>query len=346
MKQSIKSSLSKINFKLGRNPIIERKANYRDYVPEPYQSVFTLSADFELAWAWRFSKGYADPLLGARERARLARRNMPKILKLCDTYQIPVTWATVGHLFLEECQKKDHLPHPELERIPHFENDYWRFTEGDWFQHDPCTNYRQDPEWYCPDLLDQIQNAAVAHEIACHTFSHIDCRDEVCPPEVFATEISQCQKLAHKRDVELKTLIYPAHTVGNLDTLAQSGFTNFRSNIGNQLAYPVKHQNGLWEIKSSYHLELRPYWSDSYQIKRACTVIDRAIENHSCCHFWFHPSFPERYLQQILPDIFAYLHHRRDDMLITTMDKYVDWLNEEIKTGKLPPAIVNEAQSG
>jgi peptidoglycan/xylan/chitin deacetylase (PgdA/CDA1 family) len=337
----IKSGLSKLNFELGRNPKIEKMPDDRSYIPEPYKAVFTLSADFELAWAWRFSKGYANPLEGALQRARLARHNMPQLLDICETFSIPVTWATVGHLFLESCECENGKAHPEMERLPHFENPYWKFDTGDWFKDDPCSNYRQAPEWYCPDLLDRIQASRLQHEIGCHTFSHIDCRDGVCPPEVFASEITRCQEVARSRGVELKTLIYPAHTVGNLDTLARLGFTNYRSNLDNTLGYPVLHSNGLWEIKSSFQLELREGWSVDYQIYRACKVIDRALQNHSVCHFWFHPSFPASYLNEVFPAVMAYLHDRRSEILITTMKDYVDWLNDEVATFPLPDNLQN-----
>jgi len=324
----LKSNLSKINFQLGRNPLIEQTSNFRKFIPAPYQAVFTLSADFELAWAWRFSKGFDNPLRSALEKARLARQNVPRILELCDTYQVPITWATVGHLFLESCSSVDGRPHPELERLPHFENGYWKFSEGDWFRDDPCGDYRRNPEWYCPDLLDQIQASSVKHEIGCHTFSHIDCRDGVCPPEVFASELKQCRALAEARGVDLKTFIYPAHTVGNLDLLPCLGFTNYRTNLSNTLGYPVKHPNGLWETKSTFQLEYRPDWSLDYHIFRAKKIIDRAIKSRTLCHFWFHPSFDPNYLETVLPPVLSYLNERRHEIMITTMDRHVAWLEE------------------
>lgn len=325
----IKTSLSKINFALGRNPKVERCEDYRHYVPEPYKAVFTLSADFELAWAWRFAKGFEDPLQGALKKARLARWNMPDLVALCDQYGVPVTWATVGHLFLESCSCEAGKPHAHMKRIPHFENGYWKFAEGDWYKDDPCSSTREAPEWYCPDLLDLIQNADTAHEIGCHTYSHIDCRDGVCPPEVFRQELQECRKLAKERNVDLKTFIYPAHTVGNLEELPKLGFTNYRSNLGNILGYPVKHPSGLWEIKSSFQLEWRADWSVDYHISRTKTIIDRAIQNNSVCHFWFHPSFEREYLEEVLPAILAYLHERRDELWLTTMAEHVDWLNQK-----------------
>ena len=325
----LKANLSKINFELGRSPAVETTDEPRKYVPRPYRAVFTLSADFELAWAWRFSKQLADPVEDARQKARLARHNVPLILQYCEQYQVPITWATVGHLFLSECRcEEGELPHADMARLEHFENGYWRFAEGDWYRDDPCTDYQTDPEWYCPDLIEAIQSAPVGHEIGCHTFSHIDCRDAVCPPSVFRAEMRRCQELAEDRGIHLNTFIYPAHTVGNISELPALGFTNYRTNVGNVLGYPVRHANGLWEIKSSMQLEWRPPWSMDYQVYRARKVIDRAIEHQSVCHFWFHPSFPTDYLREVFSEVLAYLHQRRDEVYISTMEKYVDWLNQ------------------
>lgn len=323
----IQANLSKINFELGRNPSAEKTDQFRKYIPEPYRAVFTLSADFELAWAWRFSKQLADPVQDAREKARLARHNVPLILQYCEQYQIPITWATVGHLFLSDCQCVGGQAHADMERLGHFENDYWKFDQGDWYKDDPCTDYQTDPEWYCPDLIEAIRASPVGHEIGCHTFSHIDCRDAVCPPEVFRAELQKCRQLAEAQDIRLNTFIYPAHTVGNLEVLPQAGFTNYRTNIGNVLGYPVRHRNGLWEIKSSMQLELRPQWSLDYHVYRARKTIDRAIKHRSVCHFWFHPSFPTNYLREVFSEVLAYLHSRRADLHITTMEHYVAWLN-------------------
>src|SRR5262245_48197083 len=60
----------------------------------------SISADFEMGWGWR-SYGLQDATrMGDKER-----HNVPLILRLSDEYSIPITWATVGHLFLETCAR-------------------------------------------------------------------------------------------------------------------------------------------------------------------------------------------------------------------------------------------------
>lgn len=329
MKKILKSLKSKTAFTLCLTPKIEKSyQNYRKFIPEPYQAVLIISADFELAWAWQYSKNLLMPIKEALSFARRARKNIPEILSLCEKYDIPITWATVGHLFLEECKKENGKPHPDIKRLSYFENRYWKFHKGDWFDNDPCTNWEESPEWYAPDLIQEILNKKVKHEIGCHTFSHIDCSDAICSNEVFQSEINACKQEAKKYNIELKTFVHPGHTVGNLNNLAKMGFTSFRTNNRNVLGYPVKHQNGLWEFEQTAEFVYRPQWSIEYHIYRYKKIIDRAIKSNTLCYFWFHPSVDNIFVQKIMPQIFRYLDSKRDDILIITNGEYISDLNK------------------
>ena len=247
MNSTVKAYLQYLNFLLGRNPIIQKRSDWRRYIPEPYKALVIFSADFELAWAWRYSKSSSEPLQKSLFKARCERENIPEIIALCDRYNIPITWLIVGHLFLDNCKKVGDRAHHEISRLPNFENKWWRFLGNDWFEHDPCTNYFKDPLWYSPDLIELIKNSKVSHEIGCHTFSHIDCSDELCTPELFRDEIVACQQAARRFHIEkMVSFVHPGHTIGNLRTLAEMGFTNYRTDMANILGYPYKHDNGLF----------------------------------------------------------------------------------------------------
>lgn len=326
----IKALLSKVKFTLGYNPIIVRRKDWSDYIPEQYKSIIIISADFELAWASRYTKNSSKPLEHAIKHAKQARENIPIILQICDKYNIPITWATVGHLFLEGCKKKNGKAHPNIKRLPYFENKYWKYDSGDWFDCDPCSNWKESPGWYAPDLIQEILNKKVKHEIGCHTFSHIDCRDEVCSPEVFESEIVECQKLAKKYGIELVSFVHPGHTIGNLDSLAKLGFTSYRTDYRNTLCYPIKHKNGLWEFKQTMEFVYRPAWSIKYHIYRYKKIIDRAIKSNTVCYFWFHPSMDEIFTNRILPVIFSYIIERKDEIWTGTSQAYTQFLNQRI----------------
>lgn len=322
----MKPFLSKINFALNRNPRIESKKEYSRFIPAPYKAVITITSDFELGWAWRYSKGNKNTLDSAVLNAKKERENIPRILDLCDKYNIPITWATVGHLFLSECKKRNGQAHKEIPLVKNYKGQYWDYTGHDWFEYDPCSSYKDAPEWYCPDLIKLILDSKVKYEIGCHTFSHIDCRDEVCSPELFEAEINECKKEAAKLGLELKSFVHPGHTIGNLDKLAKLGFTSFQTDPGNILGYPVKHANGLWELKRTYEFGYRKEWSIDYHIYRYKKIIARAIKTNTICNFWFHPSFDPLFVNEIMPSIFDYINMHRDKIFLSAVCAYCDWL--------------------
>jgi len=291
-----------------------------------------LSADFELAWAWRYAKNIQNPKEEATRSARAARNNVPRILALCDEYRIPITWATVGHLFLEGCDRNGGQAHSNLGRLPFHTNKYWHFGFGDWFDDDPCTHWHNSPEWYAPDLINDILGASTKHEIGCHTFSHIDCSENICPANVFQDEVEECKRAARAYGIELKSFVYPGNTIGNLDTLRTLGFNSFRNDRANVLGYPRRHSNGLWELPSTAELYYRKGWSLEYHIERYKTIADRAIRSHSVAHFWFHPSCDTVVVDSIIPLFFKYVAQLKKKNLLftTTVTNYIEGVVERI----------------
>jgi|SRR5664280_212826 peptidoglycan/xylan/chitin deacetylase (PgdA/CDA1 family) len=328
MNPTIRSLASKLKFAIGLNPKVVRTVDYRHFIPEPYKAVILIQADFELAWAWRFAKNLSDPLLESEKIGLLERENIPKILQLCDKYNIPVTWATVGHLFLESCSRTNGSVHPEIKRLPYFENKFWKYIEKDWFEMDPCSDFNEAPAWYCPDLIELIMQSKTKHEIGCHTFSHIDCRDEICQPDILESELEACRDVAEKKGISLRSFVHPAHTIGNLNTLVKFGYTNYRTNYSKLLGYPVFHSEGIWELKNTTDFTWRRQWSADYHVYRFCKIIERAIKNRSVCVFWFHPSLDKEFIQYVMPGIFEYLDNKKDSVKVLTSGEYVDFLNK------------------
>ncbi len=326
--KNLKLFLKRINFELKRNPRIEKKTNWKKFIPHSYQSVLLIQADFELAWAWRYAKNSDNPLALAYQKAKLERENIPLILTYCEKYNIPISWATVGHMMLSSCEEMNLVKHPEIPRFSQFENQYWRFQGKDWFEYDPCSDYKRAPEWYSPDLINLILESKVKHEIGCHTFSHIDCRDEVCSSSLFKAELDACKKSASQFNINLKSFVHPGFTIGNLKNLADEGFTSYRTDFGNWLGYPVLHYNSLWEIKGSAELTYNSEWSIEYQIYRYKKIIDRAIHSNTVCMFWFHPSFDSVFLEKIFPEVLKYIDEKRDKIFVSTVSDYVDQIDK------------------
>jgi peptidoglycan/xylan/chitin deacetylase (PgdA/CDA1 family) len=333
LNKKIKSVISRLNFALGLNPRVTNGKGEDDagLIPYPYKAVLLLCADFELAWAWRYAKGIGDQKERAVKMARVARRNIEKILDLCDAYEIPITWATVGHLLLEACERDKLVAHPRIKRVPYHENAYWKFSKGGWYDDDPCTNYKVSPEWYAPDVVRKIIESDVDHEIACHTFSHIDCRDFVCTPDVIDSEIGECRKQAKTFGLEMVSFVHPGHTIGNLDTLRKHGFTSYRTDYRNTLSLPHRHSSGLWELQTTAEIYYRYGWTHRYHVDRLCKIIDRGLRYRRLIYFRFHPSFNEIIVDQVLERVFSYIARLREKgaLLVTNTKQYVEYLNTQ-----------------
>jgi peptidoglycan/xylan/chitin deacetylase (PgdA/CDA1 family) len=297
-------------YQAGHKPTVNKKLN------SPFKKgIVILSADFEMAWAFRYSKTRKDKAI---EMGLHERQNVPKLLSLFEKYRIPVTWATVGHLFLESCRKEDGTrAHPEMPRPPYFENRNWKFENGDWYGGDPCSNYKQDPAWYAPDLIDQIIQSTVNHEIGCHTFSHIDCTDENCPPKLLEAELVKCITLAEKKGIKLKSMVFPGGTFGNYSLVKKMGFTAFRKSTEYQVDLPVITRPGLVQLPSSYCLDKPKHdWPAEKCIRVAGTFAKKAAKYKQFAHYWFHPSMNEWYLENVLPGVLAELRKLEDQGLV------------------------------
>lgn len=321
----IKSLLKKIKFEAGLNPVVENASQSEKFIPSGYKAVVTITADFELAWAWRYSKNSTDSLSLALTKGKLERSNVPLLVELCALYTIPVTWATVGHLFLSSC-KKEEKPHANLSRVGQFENEYWKFSGDDWFEYDPCSDIQKAPEWYGRDLIELIHKSKVKHEFGCHTFSHLDCRDSVCSPDTFREELNECVKVSDGIVNEYTSFVHPGHTIGNLAVLEELGYTSYQTDPGNILAYPERIGK-LWNFKRTMEFSMRAGWSVNYHIRFYKKIIDRAIRSNTVCNFWFHPSFSPEFAQHVFPAILEYLDSKRSEVYITTVGDYVKFLD-------------------
>ena len=322
---------SKISFELGRNPrIAARPESTRKYVPREFDCVLLISADFELAWAWRYAIGKQGSLPDPLQFARQARQNIPLILDLCDTYRIPITWGTVGHLFLDSCRRSEKgMAHASLSRLPYFRNEWWAYESGDWFDADPCSSLESDNAWYAPDLIEKILASRAGHEIGCHTFSHIDCSDAICPEKVIVDELKQCQEAAAKFGVRLESFIFPGHTMGNFEAIKKCGFTSVRTNYLNEIGYPVKDEFGLWRFPASAEMIRKPAWSLSYNLYRYRKMVERATRNKAVLNLWFHPSMPTADAPGLFEGIFRAIRQTGKKCWVTTMREYRMWLDEQ-----------------
>ena len=260
-------------------------------------------------------------------KAKQARDNFPALLSLFDQFEIPITWATVGHLFLNECRDGDH---DWMTPVPHFSNKNWNFCQGSWFDDDPYGNLGLNKEWYATDLIEKILAGKVNHELGCHTFSHIDFSDANCPANVARDEIKACSLAAQRFDVELKSMVFPGGTWGNIETLKNNGFLIYRKTINEDLAYPYFDNFGLLVTLASLSFGKTHNWSKEFYIKRFKKYIDKAIATGTIAHFWFHPSLDRWTLDNIMPVVLEYAKTQRQkgDLWIGTMGDIAEFINE------------------
>ena len=298
--------------------------------PELEKGIFTISLDFELIW------GTVD-LFGVenfREACELERNEVvDRLLELFTEFEIPATWCTVGHLFLDNCQSEENKKHPEIVRPLH------KWHEQDWFTHDPCSDEKNAPLFYGKSLVEKILNNPVTQEIGSHSFSHIIFGDEGCSPESARTDIAGCVKAAQDFDVKLNSFAFPRDRVGHLDILKEFGFTAYRGAIPKwyeqgedrsavkRLAHlwdvvtaaappvvlPEYEENGLLNIPGSMIFfpmhGIRRYIPMSLRIKRARKGLDLAAEQKRIFHLWFHPTNMAFEIEQMFDGLRAILQY-------------------------------------
>jgi peptidoglycan/xylan/chitin deacetylase (PgdA/CDA1 family) len=272
------------------------------------EPTFTLTFDTELIWgsfdhvpAERFARLYPD-----------IRETIDSVLRLLGRYEVPATWAVLGHLFLSECRRDGSgIAHPELVR-PH---QSWR--PGDWYAEDPCTDRGRDPLWYGDDILDALQAARIPQEIGCHSFSHILYGDPALTREAVDADLQACVDLAAKRGITLRSFVFPRNSEGHHEALSAHGFRAYRGAdptwharlpaplgraghlIDQVIAFPPPASKptetlpGLWNIPGSclliHRTGARRIIPMASRIRKARAGLRRAEATGGVFHLWTHP---------------------------------------------------------
>ncbi|MQF86297.1 MAG: hypothetical protein FI734_02380 [SAR202 cluster bacterium] len=271
---------------------------------------FVLSLDTELGW------GTVDKYNPTKYARHLegTRAAITRLLGLFDTYEIPVTWAMVGHLFLRECHSIEGFdPHPDVQTGRKLSNGLH------WHSADPATNRSTDPFWYGDDILKEITEAKPKHEIGCHTFSHLPFDHPEVDEAVIASQLGKCHELASLEKINLRSFVYPRNRVKYEKILGEHGFISYRGlqqnwysilpspfnkalSFGERIlsitppVYPLNSldtNNGLVNIPASMYLMppdgIRRLIPGSFRVRQAIKGINKAAKSESIFHLWFHP---------------------------------------------------------
>lgn len=169
---------------------------------------FVLSIDAELGW------GFHDAASPPVDRLASGRIGWATLLDLLDTYDVPATWAVVGHLFLSGCDRV-HAAHP---------------VGDEWFERERCEWADRPDLRFAPDLIREIADANADHEIGCHSFAHVDFGDGATTTEMARAELVASLEAASASSVPaaMSSVVFPHDSVGHRDVLAEWGFTCYR----------------------------------------------------------------------------------------------------------------------
>lgn len=256
-----------------------------------------LSVDAELGWGYH---DFEEPPVRLMETAR---NGWEILLDLLEEYDIPATWAVVGHLFLEDCDGC-HLSHP---------------TPPGWFDRERGTWQDRPDLRFAGSLISKLVRADAGHDIGCHTFSHIIFDDPRITRETVVAELAAAAEAAAPYGVEFKSFVFPRNVVGYRDVLKEAGYTVYRgertqpaSRVARtvdklakaadpdrvRLVEPYVDEYGLMNVPPSLLLFgfegvartiVESIWTDP-MVRQATHGIDRAAREDGVFHIWFHPA--------------------------------------------------------
>jgi hypothetical protein len=257
---------------------------------------FLLTFDVELIWGLFFEDRWRERAL---RRYGDVREVFREILGILARRDVRATFAFVGHLFLESCERTDGVAHPDMPRPEH------DLFEGDWYRFDPATDRTRDPLWYGADLVRAVAEATPAHEIGCHGFSHafLDAGREVARAEMAAARAA-----AAAMGVTARSFVYPRNVVAFTDELGGAGFTHYREAGGGGsrarsflrrlagAAPPVgrpRRVSGVVEVPAGIPIlpgygvrRLVPLASRLREVQKGLAL---AARTGGCFHLWTHP---------------------------------------------------------
>ena len=303
---------------------------------------FVISIDFELAWGGIFDETILHKNL---ELYKQTRKAIYEIIDLFEKHKISATWAFVGHLMLESCEKINNVKHPDIVR-PNYS-----WFNKDWFHHDPCTRKDINSIWYADDVLKKVMSCKVMQEIASHSFSHILFGEKGCSKECAESDIRKCIEVASLYNIDLISFVFPCHSEGHKDVLNKYGFKIYRgyeydrySKLRNRkvkrvaliidkiFAVTPKTSNlgideyGLYYIPGNLCYYRYHGWKNILTkksvFKQAKKGIDLAVRKGEVFHFWFHPYQIARDLYDSIYDleeILYYAHAQAEAGLIKNM---------------------------
>lgn len=306
----------------------------RDALDKP---VFIISLDTELGWGFILNPKhkvlnilYRDPEQG--------RGAIDLLLELFERFNIPATWAVVGHLFLDPDEGQELVS----QEMP-------AFREG-WLEWNFYNNLRANPLYYGRDIVEKILASSVKHEIGLHGFFHIPFAR--CSQEVAETECELGIEAARRIGITPRSFVFPRDEIGHLHVLIENGLKLYRGEqvgrwkggqnllvsnfnwvidkINTQPVLPLD-MDGIWQVPSSMFY-CGPRFPFSLWLQ-AGLGLSRAMRTNKVFHIWLHPHtlLLYKWLAKDLEKFIALVARKRDEgkLEVMTMGELASFLDSK-----------------
>lgn len=183
------------------------------------KGIFCISLDFELHWG-RFDKmSLTEKTFTCFANTRAA---IPQMLDLFSSYDMHVTWATVGMLF----HNNEHeWMRTKPVQLPGYRNKL--LSAYEWVRQ----NRLNSAIHFAPELIEQIKNTPHM-EIGTHTYSHYYCNEDGQTINDFKRDLKIAFDVANEKGIQLKSLVFPRNQVNKLylAVCAELGIETVRTN--------------------------------------------------------------------------------------------------------------------
>jgi hypothetical protein len=267
-----------------------------------------ISIDFE------YAIGYADEMLST-ERQQLVRAEAAisrRLIELFDRYQVPATWAVVGHLLETDCQVADGRVHADFPTAVYTDDDL------DWFATHPPAGDTTDTLWFdSAGVIKAVKASSTAHELASHSYAHIIYGAPHIKPEAIQADLAGIKRIHEEQGLPLTSFIFPRNQEGFHHELQQLGVRCFRGQsrfwymrlpgpLGRlarlfdyylpsvRTVTPSRHDSGLINIPDSLLLlgrnGLRTLVTPGVMKRKLRCGLAAAANRSEIFHLWFHPS--------------------------------------------------------
>lgn len=176
------------------------------------------------------------------------------------------------------------------------------------------------------EAFNRIVNSKVKHELAIHTYDHVDFSDPSCDERLARSQVTRTIQLLPPSRGPL-TFVFPWNRYGHFNLLRDEGFIAYRGN-SRKLGFPSK-MSGLWNIYPLVYISEKSY-THSVVLK---AFLDLAMSYRSVFHLWFHPWNLEvggdvsKYISETLRPLFkrAQSERRKGRLWVCTLSELANY---------------------